>query len=196
MEFKSLGTSKNVTRRFLPVTTVTGPVGAGTLCRVYFLTKDRISVVLPTPAGPMTQTTMGGGITSLVLFTWSTFSLWCSLSRFLCTALAAFTRDFTVNARGLNESPCFSACLVRASFFFLLTLPPALETRWERFTWSPSLDMVVVVAGGGGGWWGGGGAVVDDLSGNWRWWCSGVGVKQWWASQCVEQFQWGPWACW
>jgi len=56
--------------------------------------------------------------------------------------------------------------------------------------------MVVVVAGGGGGWWGGGGAVVDDLSGNWRWWCSGVGVKQWWASQCVEQFQWGPWACW
>ena len=49
--------------------------------------------------------------------------------------------------------------------------------------------MVVVVAGGGGGWWGGGGAVVDDLSGNWRWWCSGVGVKQWWASQCVEQFQ-------
>ena len=38
MEFKSFGHSMNVTRRFLPMTTVTGPCRSFTVCRVNFFT--------------------------------------------------------------------------------------------------------------------------------------------------------------
>ena len=65
MAFMSFSHSKKVRRRFLPVTTVTGPLMSASVCFVKRLTSDRISVLLPTCGGPTTATTMGGGSSGL-----------------------------------------------------------------------------------------------------------------------------------
>jgi hypothetical protein len=48
----SLGHSKSVIRRFLPLTIVMGPLVSFRLCLVRDLTRDLIRVLLPQPGGP------------------------------------------------------------------------------------------------------------------------------------------------
>jgi hypothetical protein len=61
IELISLLHSMNVKRRFLLVTTVTGPFIFVNFCRVKFLIKPCIKVDFPTFGGPTIPTTMGAG---------------------------------------------------------------------------------------------------------------------------------------
>lgn len=58
---ESEGHSMNVSRCFFDVTMVSGPVGCESVCLVYLRTRDFMRVVFPTPGGPTTATTRGGG---------------------------------------------------------------------------------------------------------------------------------------
>ena len=69
MELRSLLHSINVSRRFLPLTTVTGPLTSLRVCFVYRLTRLLSNVVFPTPGGPTTAMMTGGGSSSGVRFT-------------------------------------------------------------------------------------------------------------------------------
>lgn len=74
---ESDGHSRNVRRRRLDVTTVSGPVGELNVCFEYRRINDLIRVVLPTPGGPTTATTSGGASSGRrsTRGTWSRFSL-------------------------------------------------------------------------------------------------------------------------
>jgi hypothetical protein len=69
IEFRSLLHSINVSRRFLPLTTVTGPLISFKVCFVYRRTRLLSKVDLPTPGGPTIATITGGGSLSGVRLT-------------------------------------------------------------------------------------------------------------------------------
>lgn len=55
-----------VKRLRFDVTTVKGPMGCERVCFVYLRISDFINVVFPTPGGPTTATTKGGGSSGIL----------------------------------------------------------------------------------------------------------------------------------
>ena len=106
----SEGHSNNVTRFFLPATAVIGPLVSVRFWLVYTFTSDRIKVLLPQPAGPITTTRVGGADSSVRSTNGTTSFLW-SRSKFLCIPFLVRPILATLKALGL----CFS--LLRPRFF-------------------------------------------------------------------------------
>lgn len=95
---RSLVHSMKVSRRFFPLTTVTGPLGSLRVCFVYRRTRLLRRVVFPTPGGPTMATTTGGGFPCGVRLTRGTWRrAWlCSAARRPC--LSALRPDLGANA--------------------------------------------------------------------------------------------------
>lgn len=107
MLLRSLLHSMNVRRRFLPVTTVMGPLASFSVCLVYRLTRLLSRVVLPTPGGPTMATMTGGGSSSGVRLTRGTWRRVWSFSAVRRPCLSARRPDFGAKAFSLKPC-CFS----------------------------------------------------------------------------------------
>ena len=122
---RSFGHSMSVTRRDLPVTTVTGPCVSLRFCLVQCLTSERITVDFPTPAGPTTATTMGGctatSTARSVSATWYCRS--CFSSARCAERCMAFGPDAALKARGLLRALPLPREAVRAAAPFLALAP-------------------------------------------------------------------------
>jgi hypothetical protein len=98
IEFRSLLHSINVSRRFLPLTTVTGPLTSLKVCFVYRRTRLLSRVDLPTPGGPTMATMTGGGSSSGVRLTSGTCKRVWSRSTFLLPWRSARRPDLGAKA--------------------------------------------------------------------------------------------------
>lgn len=116
MLLRSLLHSMKVRRRFLPVTTVTGPFMSLRVCLVYRLTRLLRRVVFPTPGGPTIATITGGGSSSGVRLTKGTCRRVWSRSALRRPCRSARKPDFGANAyQGLRF--CYRRSVITAYLF-------------------------------------------------------------------------------
>jgi hypothetical protein len=98
MELRSLLHSIRVSRRLLPLTTVTGPLISFSVCLVYLRTRDLTRVLFPTPGGPTMATIIGGGMSLGVRSTRGTWRRVWSFSAARRPCLSALRPDLGANA--------------------------------------------------------------------------------------------------
>ena len=123
--FMSFGHSMIVSRRFLPVTTVTGPTTGPRFCFVQCLTSDWINVDLPTPGGPTTAMTKGGAVAASTerstSETWYFFSCF-SIARYAFSRIAVGP-EAALNAFGLLRALPFPRRAALPAFSFFARAP-------------------------------------------------------------------------
>lgn len=138
IELRSLLHSIKVSLLFFPLTTVTGPLISFKVCLVYRRTRLLSRVDLPTPGGPTTATSTGGGSSSGVRFTRGTCRRVWSLSTLRRPCLSALLPDFGANAYDIIVRVSYRYCLYYQTFSlnpcrFSLPLPflSAFTPDWD-----------------------------------------------------------------
>jgi hypothetical protein len=106
------GHSTSVIRLSFPVTSVIGPRTSASFCRACSLMSERTSVDLPTPRGPTTATSGGGGAAFSVRSTRGTYCFWCARSTLRWTwrfvrPMFAGLNAFQLWRSGTSGSPRF-----------------------------------------------------------------------------------------
>ena len=105
--FRSLLHSTKVNRRFLPLTTVTGPLTSLRVRFVYRLMRLLRSVVFPTPGGPTIATITGGGSSSGTRFMRGTCRRVWSRSMFRLACRSARRPEAGAKALNYQLDLCF-----------------------------------------------------------------------------------------
>ena len=144
----SFGHSTSVIRRVFDVQTVIGPVGSVRPWFVYTRTRDRMSVLFPTPGGPTTATTGGGPSSTRAarLSLSGTYSFFCARSRLRWIERWVRTVFATPKARTLCRSFWLPSRLSFLAFFFSRAPRPDLTVLWPRLTWPSTAASAILFA--------------------------------------------------